>query len=74
MNGTMQKDLPEQKNVARILGVLEALSRASAQGLRFTDVVAAADFGKTTAHRLLAGLAAAGLVEQDAESGRFFSG
>jgi DNA-binding IclR family transcriptional regulator len=70
----MQKDLPEQKNVARILGVLEALSRASAQGLRFTDVVATTDLGKTTAHRLLAGLASAGLVEQDAESGRFFIG
>ena len=74
MNGTMQKDLPEQRNVARILGVLEALSRASAQGLRFTDVVAATDLGKTTAHRLLAGLDGPGLVEQDAESGGSSSG
>jgi DNA-binding IclR family transcriptional regulator len=64
----------EHRNIARLLAVLDALSSASVKGLRLTDVVRAAGLGKTTAHRLLGGLMAAGLVEQDSETGRFFVG
>jgi DNA-binding IclR family transcriptional regulator len=64
----------EHRNIARLLGVLDALSAASAKGLRLTDVVRTTGLGKTTAHRLLAGLMAAGLAEQDSETGRFFVG
>ncbi len=70
----MANELGEHRNVARLLSVLESLSHASAQGLRLTDVVAASGLGKTTAHRLLGGLTAAGLVEQDPETGRFYIG
>jgi DNA-binding IclR family transcriptional regulator len=54
--------------------VLDALATASAKGLRLADVVVATRLGKTTAHRLLGGLMAAGLAEQDSETGRFFVG
>jgi DNA-binding IclR family transcriptional regulator len=64
----------EHRNIARLFGVLDALSSASAKGLRLADVVRATGLGKTTAHRLLGGLMATGLVEQDGETGRFFVG
>lgn len=69
-----QTDDAPNRNVARILAILDALSHASSQGLRLADVVDATGLGKTTAHRILAGLLAGGLVEQDAETGRFFVG
>lgn len=62
------------RTVARMLAVLDALAKASAAGLRLTDVVQATGLGKTTAHRILEGLAAHGLVGQDQDSGRFFVG
>jgi DNA-binding IclR family transcriptional regulator len=62
------------RNIARTLSVLEALSKGSAEGLRLIDVMRATGLGKTTAHRILAGLAAHGLAEQDGETGRFFVG
>ena len=46
----------EHRNVARLLAVLDALSKASAKGLRLTDVIEATGLGKTTAHRILGGL------------------
>jgi DNA-binding IclR family transcriptional regulator len=64
----------EHRNVARLLTVLECLSQASTDGLRLTDVIEATGLGKTTAHRLLNGLSAQGLAEQDPDSGRFFIG
>lgn len=62
------------KNIARLLAVLEELSHASAEGLRLTDLARAAGLGKTTAHRILGGLEGHGLIEQDAETGRYFLG
>lgn len=62
------------RNIARLLAVLEALSGASSEGMRLTDLARAAGLGKTTAHRILAGMEAHGLIEQDAESGRYFLG
>ena len=43
-------------------------------GLRLADVVRETGLGKTTAHRILGGLVATGLAEQDEETGRFFVG
>jgi DNA-binding IclR family transcriptional regulator len=64
----------EHRNIARLLAVLGALSKASANGLRLTDVIEATGLGKTTAHRILGGLMSYGLAEQDPETGRFFIG
>ncbi|NIA72266.1 IclR family transcriptional regulator [Pelagibius litoralis] len=62
------------RSVERLLTIIEALSNASANGLRLTDVVEATGLGKTTAHRLLNGLADQGLVDCDSETGRYFVG
>jgi DNA-binding IclR family transcriptional regulator len=67
-------ELGLHRNIARTLSVLEALSNGSAEGLRLVDVMRATGLGKTTAHRILGGLAAHGLAEQDGETGRFFVG
>ncbi|MFI4994795.1 MAG: IclR family transcriptional regulator [Hyphomicrobiales bacterium] len=64
----------EHRNVARLFLVLDALSKASAGGLRLTDVVEATGLGKTTAHRILGGLVIHGLAEHDEDTGRFFIG
>ena len=64
----------EPRNIARILEVLEVLAAASARGLRLTDVAEATGMGKSTTHRILTGMAGGGLVEQDAETSRFFVG
>lgn len=64
----------EHRNIERITGIMDALSRASAGGLRLADVVRETGLGKTTAHRILGGLVATGLAEQDEETGRFFVG
>ena len=55
--------------VARAFSVLECLLRAG-EPLRLTEIVAATDLQKSTAHRLLSTLVALGYVRQDA-SGRY---
>jgi DNA-binding IclR family transcriptional regulator len=62
------------QSIARPTAVLEALASASSEGLRMTDVMRLTGLGKATVHRLLAGLAAAGLVDQDSATSRFFVG
>ena len=62
------------QSISRPTAVLEALAAASSAGLRMTDVMHATNLGKATVHRLLAGLAAFSLVDQDKETGRFFLG
>jgi DNA-binding IclR family transcriptional regulator len=62
------------QSIARPAAVLEALATASAAGLRMTDVMRVTGLGKATVHRLLAGLASSGLVDQDPDSSRFFVG
>ena len=62
------------QSISRPTAILEALAAASSDGLRMTDVMHATGLGKATVHRLLAGLAAHRLVDQDSESGRFFLG
>jgi DNA-binding IclR family transcriptional regulator len=62
------------QSISRPTAILEALATASSDGLRMTDVMHATGLGKATVHRLLAGLAANRLVDQDAATGRFFLG
>lgn len=62
------------RSVERLLAIIEALSNASANGLRLTDLIEATGLGKTTAHRLLNGLTDQGLVDHDGETGRYFVG
>lgn len=62
------------RSVERLLAIIEALSNASASGLRLTDVIEATELGKSTAHRLLNGLCSQGLVDFDDETGRYFVG
>jgi DNA-binding IclR family transcriptional regulator len=62
------------QSISRPTAVLEALAAASSDGLRMTDVMRVTGLGKATVHRLLAGLAAYGLVDQDKETSRFFLG
>jgi DNA-binding IclR family transcriptional regulator len=62
------------RNIARTASILDVLAGASDRGLRLADVVTATGLGKTTAHRLLAGLTACGLADQDLETGRYFVG
>lgn len=76
----MKKKIPDSdaaekglyQNIGRATMVLRALAANSAEGLRLTDVVNATALGKATVHRVLSGLVAHGLVEQDKASGRFF--
>jgi DNA-binding IclR family transcriptional regulator len=70
-----RKDSQEtSRNVARILGIVDALAASADAGLRLADVMRATGLNKTTTHRLLAGLAAHGLADQDSETGRYFVG
>jgi DNA-binding IclR family transcriptional regulator len=62
------------RNVARIMGIVDALATEADRGLRLADVMQATGLNKTTTHRLLAGLAAHGLADQDSETGRYFVG
>jgi DNA-binding IclR family transcriptional regulator len=64
----------EHRNIARVTAIVEALAASSQAGLRLVDIVEQTGLGKTTAHRLLSGLSAAGLVEQDDETARFYVG
>lgn len=60
------------QNIGRATMVLTSLAANSAEGMRLTDVVNATSLGKATVHRVLSGLVAHGLVDQDKASGRFF--
>lgn len=62
------------RNTARLMAIVDALAQSADGGLRLADVMRATELNKTTAHRLLAGLVANGLADQDAETGRFFVG
>jgi DNA-binding IclR family transcriptional regulator len=64
----------ENRNIGRIVTVLNVLAGAAARGMRLIDVAEATGMGKSTTHRILTGMAAGALVEQDLESGRYFVG
>jgi DNA-binding IclR family transcriptional regulator len=69
-----QDNQDASRNVARIMGIVDALAAEAERGLRLADVMRATGLNKTTTHRLLAGLAAHGLADQDSETGRYFVG
>ncbi len=62
------------KSTERLMEILNALSDAPHQGLRFTDLVDVTGLGKSTAHRLINGLMDNGLVEQDEDTCRYYVG
>lgn len=69
------KDTSEiSRSTARIMAIVDALAHSADDGLRLTDVMHETGLNKTTTHRLLAGLVANGLADQDAATGRFFVG
>lgn len=54
--------------------ILRLLARDPALGMRLSDLAQGTGLGKSTVHRLLSGLKAAGLVDQDAETRRYHLG
>lgn len=62
------------KSTERLLAILDALADSPERGLRLTDLVDVTGLGKTTAHRLINGLVENGLVEQNADTSRYFVG
>jgi DNA-binding IclR family transcriptional regulator len=60
------------QNIGRATMVLTALAANSAEGMRLTDVVNVTSLGKATVHRVLSGLVAHGLVDQEKATGRFY--
>jgi DNA-binding IclR family transcriptional regulator len=73
-NETAMNAADANRNLDRVMAILDALAHASDQGLRLADVTRATGLNKTTAHRLLANLLAHGLVDQQVDTGRFFVG
>lgn len=67
MDGTHQ-------NTKRMTAVLDAIAGHPNQGLRLVDLVAATGLQKSTLHRILGGLLDSDLVEQNADTHRFFIG
>lgn len=63
----------ENRNIHRVSMVLDALAGTRA-GLRLTDLAERVQLGKSTVHRLLAGLVANKMVELDEDTGRYFLG
>lgn len=65
----------EFQTIQRAALVMDALSTAAASGgLRFTDIMNATGLGRSTTHRVLAGLTAEGFVDKCDDSGRFSLG
>lgn len=64
----------EHQNTARLALVLETLAGASVDGLRLSDVVEGTGLSVAVTHRLLAGMVAYGLVDQDPDTNRYFLG
>jgi DNA-binding IclR family transcriptional regulator len=62
------------QSIERAAAILTSIAAGKGNGRRLVDIAAETGLGKSTAHRILGTLIAAGLVEQDAEGGRFFLG
>ncbi len=68
----MRNPVPENRTISRASAILEALKAdRSARGVRLTEIAQQCALEKSTTHRLLAALVAAGLVEQDPETERY---
>jgi len=64
----------EHQNIARATQVIEIISKSGPNGLRMTDVTEQSGLGGATVHRLLAGLTAHGLLDQDPVTNRYLVG
>jgi DNA-binding IclR family transcriptional regulator len=62
------------QSIERAAAILTSLSAGRGNGRRLVDIAAETGLQKSTAHRILGTLIAAGLVEQDDESGLFYLG
>ncbi|KQV06402.1 IclR family transcriptional regulator [Leifsonia sp. Root112D2] len=60
--------------VSRVGLLLRTVSGGPVTGMTSAEIVASTDLTRPTTHRLLAALAAEGLVDQDRRSGRWFPG
>lgn len=68
----MRNQVPENRTIFRVSAILRVLkSERSVRGARLTEIAQQCGLEKSTTHRLLAALAAEGLVEQDSESERY---
>lgn len=63
----------EHQNLRRITLVLDALAQSN-QGMRLGDIAATTKLGKTTIHRLMAGLVEWGWADLNEEDGRYVLG
>jgi DNA-binding IclR family transcriptional regulator len=70
----LKETVDVSRSTARVMALLDALAESADAGLRLADVTQKTGLNKTTAHRLLAGLLASGLADQDSETGRYFVG
>ena len=62
------------QSIERAAAILGSLAAGGGSGRRLVDIAAETGLQKSTAHRILGTLIAAGLVEQDDESGHFYLG
>lgn len=62
------------QSIERVMMVIDLVAEHGRAGCRLADVVAGTPLGKATAHRFLRDLVAVGLLDYDAESGRYFLG
>lgn len=60
------------QGIERVSAILRSLSRLHKSGARLTDVADETGLSKATVHRLLSGLAKAGLIEQDTDKSLFY--
>jgi len=60
------------QGIERVAAILRSLSKLHKSGARLTDVADETGLSKPTVHRLLAGLAKVGLIEQDSEKNLFY--
>jgi len=68
------KDQSVVQSVERAMALLRVISEGNVSGTRLTDAARALDLSKSTTHRLLSALIAAGHIEQNAQTQRFHLG
>ena len=68
----VRNQVPENRTLTRAVAILRTIKAdRSSRGLRLTEIAQKCGLEKSTVHRLLATLAAEGLVDQDPESDRY---
>jgi DNA-binding IclR family transcriptional regulator len=62
------------QSISRAIAMLREIAARGAEGMRLVDVAAATKLERPTAHRIIKGLAAEGMVMQDPETRRYHLG